>query len=169
MREPRRRAQDHGRLELLTHVQRDAHEAPRVLAVGRIETGELAEARVLAVILLVLRGEGSGIVGADQHQPALHAGVGDGHQAVGGDVDPHVLHSRQRPCAAEGRADGVVQRHLLVAGPLGANAGIAGEVLQDLRGRRAGIRRGVLHARLPGAQRDGFVTGKQAFHARLLL
>ena len=158
MREAGCAPQDHRRLELLAHLQADAHEAAGLFAIRRFDAGEFAEARILAIVLLVLRGERARIVGAHQHQPAFDAGVRKRHQAVGGDVDADVLHRCQGARPTERRADDVIQRHLLVAGPLRLDAGIAGEVFQNLRRRCAGISRGVLHPRFPRPQGDGFVA-----------
>jgi hypothetical protein len=157
-------AEQDRRGELLAQVKGQAGKLPGFLAIRRLQAGELTEAGVLAVILLVLRGETAGVVGGDQHQSGPDAGVGDGHQTVGGDVDADVFHRRQRAGAAEGGANGRVQRDLLVAGPFRHHARILGQVLQDFGGRGARVGRGVADAGLPCPQRDGLISRKYPFH-----
>ena len=85
--------------------------------------GHLGEARVVAVVLLVLRAECMpGSSARDDHQAAVHAGVGDGHERVGGDVQADVLHGAQRARPGQGRAERHLQRDLLVGRPLGGDA-----------------------------------------------
>ena len=64
---------------------------------------------------------------------------------------PDVLHGDQGARAGEGRAEGDLQRHLLVGRPLRAPAQ-RGERFQDFRGGRAGI---------AGAQGDAGVARGQ--------
>ena len=62
--------------------------------------------------------------------------------------------------SAKSGADGDLQRHLLVGGPLGV-AAKPGKIFQNFGGGRAGIAGAEGHARVPGRKRNGFVAAQQ--------
>ena len=147
-------------LPALRHLDGREHEIIRLLRVGRFEHRQPGGDRVTPVVLFVLARSHARVIGGDDDQRAAHAGVGGGEERVGGHVEADVFHRAQRPRPAEGRADGHLQRHLLVRRPLGMAAQL-GEVLQDFRGRRARVAGPERDARVPRRQRDGFVAAQQ--------
>ena len=72
-----------------------------LLAVRRIEARDAPEGRVVAAVLLVLGAVAAGIVGGEQHQARVDAGVGGAHEGVGGHVDAHVLHGDEAAHASQ--------------------------------------------------------------------
>ena len=119
---PRRQAEEDRRVVFLADVERHGRHVLGLLGVGRLEHGDFGELGVEAVVLLVLRGVQARLVGGDDHQPGVHAGVDQREERVGGHVDAHLLHRHDRPRAGERRADGHLQRHLLVDRPLGVDS-----------------------------------------------
>ncbi len=95
VRDAGRRAEEHGRVEALGQLEGDLEEILGLAAVGGLDERDLGELGVVAVVLLVLGAVHAGVVGGDQDQPALDAGVGGGEEGIGGHVDAHVLHAHQ--------------------------------------------------------------------------
>jgi hypothetical protein len=121
----------------------------------------VGEAAPEARILFVLRGGHADVVGHGDHQAAVGAGDGHGHQAVAGDVHPDMLHGAEGPCAGHRGAQRDFHRDLLVDRPFGVQVRIARQRFDDLGGRRAGVGGGNAHTGFPDGTGDGFVTGKE--------
>ena len=68
------------------------HEVLGLLRVGRLDHRDESQCGVVTVILFVLGTVGGGIVRAHDQHPRPDASVGEGHEGVSGDVEPHVLH-----------------------------------------------------------------------------
>ena len=144
----------------LRHLDGREHEIISLLRIGRLEHRHAGRDRVTPVVLFVLARRHARIVRGDDDQRAAHAGIGGGKQRIGGHIQADVLHRAQRARSAEGRADGDLQRHFLVRGPLGMAAEL-GEMLQDFRGGRARVSGPERDAGVPRRQRDGFVAAQQ--------
>ncbi len=91
------------------------------LAVRRFEERHFGKAREEAVILLILRAVHARVVGGDDDQPAVRPDISKGHQRVGRDVQPHVLHGGERARPGEGGADHHFHGHFLVDRPFAVN------------------------------------------------
>jgi hypothetical protein len=144
-------------LPALRQLDGREHEIIRLLRVGRLEHRHPGGHRVTPVVLFVLAGGHARVIGGDDDQRAANPGVRRRKERIGGDVEADVLHRAESARPTEGRADGDFQGDLLVRGPLGMSTQL-GEVLQDLRGRRARITGSQGDARVPRGQRDGFVA-----------
>ena len=139
VRDPRRGAQQHRRVELLRQREGLGDEVVGLLAVGRLEHRDLGELGVVAVVLLVLRGVHAGVVGADDDQAGVDAGERERHEGVGGHVETHVLHGHDGAHAGERSAHGGLEGDLLVDAPLGVDAF---EARRPSRGSRSTACRG---------------------------
>ena len=138
--------------------------------VGGLEHGDAGKGRVVAAVLLVLRGVDGGVVCGENDQTAVDAGVADAHQRVCRDVDADVLHGHERARAAHGSADADLEGDLLVGGPLAVDVLVLGEVFQCLCRRSAGVTDTNGNATLPGSLGDGLVAGKKLLtHVNLSL
>ena len=158
-------AEHDGGVELLAElIAHDGH-VLGLLGIGGLEHDEFAHARVEAVILLVLGGVQSGVVSRDEAHAAVDAGVGEGQQRVGRDVEADVLHRREGAAAYEGCADSRLEGDLLIGRPFTGDAVfvVLGNILQYLRAGRAGIRGGKGHTGLVKAAGNGLVAGHQVF------
>ena len=142
------------RVRLLDHLQAFA-------GIGGLEDRHLAHLREVAAVLFVLGGVHAGIVGHQHHEAGVGACVREDHEGIRRHVQPHVLHRDQGPHTTQGRAHALVERHLLVGGPVGVDFRIAGDALQYLGAGRAGIAGGEVHARLPCPVGDRLVSGHQ--------
>lgn len=95
-------ADQNGGIEAFAHVEGDPGEIPAFLGVGGLEHRQLSEPGPVAAVLLVLGAVLPGVVRHHDDEPPLDAGVGHGHQRVGGHVQAYMLHgdksssSRQR-------------------------------------------------------------------------
>ena len=160
MTNPGRGAQQDGHLPSLRNVHGGEQEIVSLLGVGRLQHGHAGGDGVAAVVLFILAGVHSGIIGGNDHQGAGHAGIGDREQRVRGHIQADMFHRGQGARAAERGADGDLQGHLLIGGPLGMAAPLR-KTLENLGGRRAGIAGAEGHARVPGGEGDGFVSAQQ--------
>ena len=136
----------------------------RLGGVAGLQHGELGGPGVVAGVLLVLGGVHSRVVGHGDNHAAVDAGVGDGEQGVGGNVEPHVLHAAEAAAARQRRAEGGFHGHLFIGGPLGVDLRILCRGLGDLGTRRAGVAGDEGAARFPEAAGNGLVAQKQFFH-----
>lgn len=107
-------AQDDRCVELLAELEGDGHHVEALLAVGGLEQGDLGELGVVAVVLFALGRVHARVVGADEHQPGVGAGVGGGEEGVGGHVEADVLHGNHGARAAQRRPRAHLQGYLLV-------------------------------------------------------
>ena len=141
MRYARRHAQKHRRVELLAHLEGVLDEILRFLAVGGLEDRHRREFAEYAVVLLVLRRMQARIVGADEYQAGADPGVGQGHERIGGDVHPDVLHRGERTGPAVTGPDRHLESHLFVDRPFGVYVVLEEprDRLEDLRARRARV------------------------------
>ncbi len=156
-------AQEHRGIELLARVECQLGEFQRFLAVGRLEHRHLGELGVVAAVLLVLRRVHPGVVGDHQHQPAAHAGVGQGEERVGGHVDADMLHGHHRAGAGEAGADSDLEGDLLVWRPGGVDFFVLRGVFENFGAWSAGISGSDQNAcfiRTPG---DGLIAGEKNF------
>ncbi len=168
VRDARRRTENDRRVELLAHVVRDRHQINTLLRVGWLDAWHFGKARILAIVLLVLRTPRAGIVRADDDESAVDAGVREIEQRFARDVKPDMLHRSERARARIARARRRIERDFFVWRPLRAHVRIFREVFENLRRGRAGVRARISHAGEIRAERDGFVAGKQFLHYHLL-
>ena len=158
-------AHHHRHVELLAHREGALGVLVALLAVRRLEHRHAADAAEVAVVLLGHAAGHAGVAGEAHDEPAVDARVDGADQRVGRDAAARALHRRQRAGAAHGGPEGHLVGDLLVGGPLGVHAVVAGQIGDDLRAGRAGICRGDLHAGLPGPPGDRFVAEHQdSFH-----
>jgi len=169
MGDARRRAQKDRRVELFAEGEGELDILLRFLGIGRLQHGNFGELGVVAVVLLVLRAVHGRIIGADDDQSPRDSGVADGKNRIGGHVHADVLHHRQRPGAAQSRADGHFHRDFFIGRPFGVNAVVPGELLHDFGAGRARVGRRKPHARLIHAAGDGFISRHQYFFQMLRL
>ena len=114
----------------------------------------------MPVILLVLGGVHTGVVGGDDHKTAGHTVVSGGEQGISRHVHAHVLHGAEAAHAGDGSAVSHLRSHLLVGRPLTVKvARILGQCFKNLCAGGAGIGRAHPDARLVGAPGNGFVAG----------
>ncbi len=161
MRNARGRAQQHRRLVALRKRERFEDQLICLFRRGRFEHRDLAEPRVVTIVLLVLRTVATRIVRGDQHQPRAHADVRQRHQRIGRYIHPDVLHRRQRAHARGRRRAGDFQRDFFVDRILELHPRFfaqAEEVVADLRTRRTRIGRNETDPRLQRAAHDRFVA-----------
>ena len=131
-------AQQHGQMPPGRGFQCGQREVVGLLRIGRFEHRHAGSHSVAATVLLVLAGGHSRIVGRDDDQRPIHAGVRGREERIGRDVHPHVLHGHQRRRRAKSHAQGHFERHLLVRRPLcPAPKGV--KVFEDFGRGRAGI------------------------------
>ena len=148
---------DHG-VKLLGDVEGLLGHLVGLLAVGRVQARDAPKGGVVAAVLLVLRAVAAGVVGGEQHQARVDAGVGRAHEGVGGHVDAHVLHGDEAAHATHGGAQAHLEGDLLVGRPLAVHVGLAHQVLERLGRRGARIGRTHGNAGLPRPLRDGLVA-----------
>ena len=152
-------AEKHRQVELLGDLVCSLHEVQTLLRVGGLDHGELGGERVMAVVLLILRGMHTGIVGRDDDKAAGDAVVGSGEDGVCRHVHANVLHGAHRPDARDAGAVCHLGSHLLVGSPFAVEVvTVLGEILEDLRAGGARIGRADLHSGFVGAAGDGLVT-----------
>ena len=131
-----------------------------LLRIRRLQHRHPGRDRIAAVVLFILAGGHAGIVGADDHQPAGRAGVGDRKERVGGDVEPDMFHRDQRTAVRKSDADADFESGLFVRSPLGGAALLA-EFVEDLRRRRAGITDAEVYAAVESGHRDGLIAARK--------
>jgi len=138
------------------------------LAVGRLEHGRHGSPGVVAVVLLVLRGELTGLVSRDDDRAGVDPDVGEGEEGVGSHIQTNVLHGRDRTRAGDRGADDRFEGNFFVGSPLGVNFGIGCDVFKDFCAGRARVGSGETHASFPGAAGDGFIASDELFQSFLL-
>ena len=159
-------AVQHRGIELLGDLTGQTDEVLALLGVAGLDHGDLGGPGVVAVVLLILRGMAAGVVSGDDDVRAVHAHVAGGEQGVGGHVQAHHLHGAEGAGTGHGRAVGHLGGHLLVGGPLAVHVlAVLGQVLQDLRAGRSGIRGTDLDTGFVDAPCGSLVTGHQMFHS----
>jgi hypothetical protein len=144
-------------VELLAQLIGSRGEGIGLRAVGRLDDGNLRRPAVVPAILLVLRGVHIGVVGCDEYKTPLDTGIGEGEEGVGGNVKPDVLHSDERTRTGQRRADGGLERALLIDGPLDMRDTERGKRREYLRRGCAGITAAEVDTGLPRPARDGFI------------
>ena len=151
-----------GGVELLGHFESQLHIVLGFLAVAGFKGGDLCQTGIPAVILLILGAEQTGVIGSDQHQTSLGAGVHGVQQGIHQHVHTDLLGGHQSALAAVSSTGSGVHGHLLIGGPLDVHfvAILGSHVLDDLRAGGSGITRDDLHACFVCAACNGFVTGK---------
>lgn len=138
------------------------------LAVGRLEHGRHGSPGVVAVVLLVLRGELTWLVSRDDDRASVDPDVGEGEEGVGSHVETNVLHGRDRARARDRGTDDRFEGNFLVGRPLSVDLGIACDVFKDFCAGRAGVGSGETHASFPNAAGDGFIASDELFQSFLL-
>ena len=167
MADARRRANDDGRPILLGKVKRGLHHGEALFGRCRVKHRDFRERPETAGILLRLRGDGTRVVGDEEHAAALDPDVVQAHQSVGGNIQPNLLASEQRACAAVRRARKKLERRLLVRRPFHVNAMSLARSMQlcdgldQFRRRRPGVSRDNPHPRLEGGVGERFVAHQQ--------
>jgi len=156
-----RHTEDDRHLEFLGQRIAGQRHVVGFLRVGRLEHRHVGEAPPVAGILLVLRRRQPDVVGDGDNQPTVHAGQGQRHQRIGGDVHADMLHAAEGTRAGVGGADGDFQRHLLVHRPFGIDVRIGRNDFEHFSRRRTGVSGSNLDAGLPDRAGDRFVTGHQ--------
>jgi len=155
----RGQAQQHRRFVLFGEAESELCHLVGFLRIRRLQHRDVREAAPEARVLLVLRGGHADIVGHRDHQAAVGAGDGHGHQAVAGDVHADMLHGAKRPRAGHRGAQRDFHGDLLIDRPLGIQVGIARHGFDDLGRRRAGVGGGDAHTGFPDGAGHGFVAG----------
>ena len=162
MRDARGDAVHDRHVELLGDLIGLLQEVEAFLRIAGLDHCDLRRARIVPVVLLVLRGVHAGIVRRDDDEAAANAVVRRRKQRVRRHVDADVLHRREGTDARDRRAVRDLDRNLLVRRPLAVQSFlILREVFKDFRAGRARIRRADTNARFERAARDRFVAGKQ--------
>ena len=170
MRDARRRAEEHGHVELLRDIIRRAHEVLALLRIRRLNKGDLRVLCIPAVILLILRGMHTGVVGIDDDETAVHAEIRGSKKRIRRDVKPDELHRAERPRTGDGRAVCHLDGDLFVGRPLAVEGVlILGKLFKYLRAGRARICRTHIHARLIRPAGDGLIARHKIFQALTLL
>ena len=145
---------DDRRMVALRQVEGGLHHGETLLGRGRIEHRHLREGPEAARVLLGLGGNGTRIVGHEQHAAAAHPHVVQGHEGVRGHIQPHLLAGEQHPGSAVRRSREHFQGRLLVGRPFHMHIpGRAGSMqlrhgLHQFGRRRAGIARHHVHPSL---------------------
>ena len=158
-------AQHDGGVEALAElVAHDGH-VLGLLGVRGLKHDKLRRDRVVARILLVLRGVHARVVGHADDHARVAADVAHRETRVGRHVQADVLHRREGAAADKGGADRRLKGDLFVGRPLAGYAVLVlfGNVFQYLRAGRAGIRGGEGHSGLVKAAGHGLVAGHQVF------
>ena len=164
VRQARRGAEHDRRPEALAELESGADQLPCLGGVGRLEQRDLGDLGEVAAVLLVLRRVHAGIVGYQHDEAGVGPGVGKDHERIGGDVEADVLHRHHGAEAAERSAHPLLERHLLVGGPVGVHFRVLGKSFQHLGAGSAGVSRGKGNTGLPGAPRDRLVARHQCCH-----
>ncbi|MPN26846.1 hypothetical protein SDC9_174272 [bioreactor metagenome] len=155
-----RRAQEYGQRVGFGELIGRLHHLVGLFGRRRIEYGKVGVLREAAGVLLRLRGPGAGVVGDGDHHAAPDPDIGEAHQRVGGDVEPHLLHRAEGARAGVGRARRDLEGHLLISRPLYLHAGMTDgdESLDYLRRRRPRISGRHLYPGGQRSERDSFVS-----------
>ena len=132
--------------------------------IGGLQHGNLGGFRIVAGILLILRGVHARVVGDGDDHAAVHAGVAHGEQGVGGHVQADMLHCAEAAGTGHGCADGGFHGDLLIGGPFGVHFRILCGFFGYFGRGSAGIRRDKAAASLVKATRDGGVAQHKLFH-----
>ena len=104
-------------------------------------------------VAVILRTPGVRIIGIDDDQSALHPGIGNRKQWIGGYIEPHMFHGCKGARHRNRRTHGNLKGHLLVGGPLGFDIPVIPcHGLHDLRTGGSRIGCGYAASSLPGAQ-----------------
>ena len=139
VRDARAHLDDDGRIELLGNFIGGLGKGEGFAAVGRFQHGELGGFRIVAGILLVLRGMHARVVrNADDHA-RIHARIGDGEEGVGGDVESDVLHAAKAPLPCHRGAERRFHGDLFVGRPFAVDGVVLRRFLGHFRARGAGI------------------------------
>jgi len=159
-----RRPQEYRRVELLGELEGELDEVLCLLAVGRLQHGDLRELRVVAVVLLVLRAVKRRVIGRDDHERPVRPGVAHREERVRSHIDAHVLHHRHGTCPCKGGPDGHLEPDFFIGRPLGIDALVLCEGLQDFRARRPRVARAEGGPALPGASCNRLVSRHEFLH-----
>ena len=147
-------AEEHRQVEPLGDLIGRLHEVQALLGVGGLHHGQLGGLGVVAVVLLILGGVHTGVVGGDDDKPAGDAVIGRGEDGVRRHVHPHVLHGAQGPDTGNAGSVGHLCGNFFIGGPLAVEGVLVlGQVLEDLRTGGAGVGRADLYPgfiRTPG-------------------
>ena len=138
-------AEQNGRVELFGKFKRLDGEVVSLLGIRRFEHQHLCGFCVVAVILLVLAGGESRIIGGNNDKTAVDARIGESEQRVSGDIQSDVFHRNDASCTAERDADTDFERDFFIRGPFRGSADFR-ECFENFSRRRSGI---------SGAEPDG--------------
>ena len=169
MGDPGGQPQQHRRVESLGQLIPQLGESQTFGGIAGLQHGHLGGDGVMAGILLVLGGMHPGIVRHGADHAAVHPYVGGGIKRVGRHVQPHVLHGAEAAGAAGGRAEGDLEGHLLVGGPLGIDIrAVLHHAFGDFGARRARVGGHDRDPRLVQAPGNRLVAQQQCFHGIIL-
>ena len=155
-----RGAEEDGRIELFGDLAGITHEILAFLGVGRFDERHFRGARVVAVVLLVLRGMHGRIVSVHDHEATLDTEVRGGEERVGGNVQTDHFHGGDGAAAGDGGAVGDLEGDLFVRRPFAVDVvTVLRQVFDDFRTGRAGIGACDLDAGFPDAPGNGFIAG----------
>ena len=115
------------RVELLRQLEGPSRHVAGLLRIRHVEAGDAREGGVVAGVLLVLGRVARGVIGGENDETAVDAGVAHRHERVGGHVDAHVLHGRDGAHPSHGGTRGDLERDLLVGCPLAVDAVVGHE------------------------------------------
>ena len=130
-----------------------------------LQHGDAGPFGLPAGVEFVGAGVGAGVVGGDDHQPALYAVLRAAEERVRRAEEAVLLHDADGPGSRQGGAHAGLQRAYFIGGPLGIKAPFLCDFAQhsqDLGGGRAGIGGGKVDTGLHSAPGNGLVALHQA-------
>ena len=155
---------ENGSVEFFGELEGELGEFKRLCRVGGLKHWELGRLGIVTGVLLVLRGVHTGIVGNEDDEAAVYAGVGHGEERVGCHVETDVLHSAGSASAAEGSAEGGLESDLFVGRPFAVDLVVFSGEFCDLGGGSSGVGGNDRASRLVKTAGDGFVSEHKFFH-----
>ena len=158
MRDARRKAQHDRRVELLGKRVGELRHVAALRGVRRLQHQKLRRDRVVARILLVLRGVHARVVGHADDHARVDADVAHRENRVGRHVQADVLHAAEAARAADRRAGRDLRRDLFIRRPFAVDFVKQCGRFGDLRAGRARIARDDADAGLVQAARHGLVA-----------
>ena len=158
VRDARRKAQDDRRVKLLGKRVGELCHVAALRGVRRLQHQKLRRDRVVARILLVLRGMHARVVGHADHHARVHADVAHRENRVSRHVQADVLHAAEAARAADRRARRDLRRNLFVRRPFAVDLVKQCGRFRNFRAGRARIARDDAHAGLVQAARYGLVA-----------
>ena len=164
-------AQHDGHTQLVREPEcRDGH-ILHFLSGGGCKQRQAEQAAVMTVILFVLAGKQTGVVGIVDDQRALDADIGQRAERIGGHVQPDVLHGSQAVQTGHGRACGSFHGDFFIGSEFHAEGRMGLELEKQCAnfGRRSPrIGAGKIESGFIGAPYQSFIAHEENFPARCI-